>query len=750
MAPGCGMDVAQPPLPQTGGAVRSRAERLGREAVLAARRAAARAVASPPRTVVFFRQAEAFHAADVAFLSCPLDAKWRGKVFSQERPSDGVRRFAFAADVREFWRSLCAEPPGLRHWYEIIRDDTPCHLYFDVEFKTGSGLPTVADGVVACRHLLWWAAAELARVYGVHVRRQDVVVLESSTPVKFSRHLVVRLPDGSMFRDARHVGAFVQRLVEGLQRARGSCTAIDAMWVAASESKSLGGPGTAASGAPMTSEEPLSRHLLIDLGVYTRNRAMRLLFCSKYKKAARLLPAAENAYPGDASNDPHMPRHEGVGAPDAAAVGVLHDYWVPSSPCRAQCIATRIDALTSLPVASFSLPEPPLDASSDRAGPLASHGPAEARVGTAEVLPSDPRNATSVAAVLVGSSAWEAAVWRGSLITDLLAPLWLEEGRAELLATAEGGISSLDTVERWLAHRAAAAPGSCAPYAAPLHPTQRIRLLYCEGAESRGREGEVAVTALAASSRNDSVLPTANWDNSPASGVKRSRAAEGAPRGVSLPPTALSRLPVTILGGPASASPPPFPALVAWVLRTLASRAGVEPRAASLRSWQAECIDVTLIPCAASAAAVPPVTRRVVAHLRLDTCGSRWCARIGRHHRSNNVAWHISLARQVVWQTCYDPECRAMRFASAATPLPPELVPNQVPLGLKICTPGSDGQHDGGGSHDAGLASSPPQSRPPSEGGAARATGTGDEDAALDAEIASFLDAYEAGLSAST
>lgn len=675
--------------PQTVGASRERAERLGREAILSARRAGAAArAAQQPCTRSFYRQAEAFHAADLSFLSAgPLD-RWRGKVFSQERPTDGVRLFAFAPDVREFWRTLCLEPPARRHWYEIIREDTPCHLYFDLEFKCGSGTASAIDSASACRHLLWWTAVELAHAFDVHIRQTDVVILESSTPTKFSRHIVVRLPDGIMFRDARHAGAFVRKIFGSVQKARLLSPAIDALWVAAPLDAPTDIADVAAAADSTLSEgAPIAQKLFFaDLGVYTRNRAMRMLFCSKFRKAARLLPAAENAFAGVGSHGPPMSSQ----SHDAAS---LHEYWAHGCPCSSHCLAAATATCVDAGGRTDSPPVSDLGAVPTTLAPSS----ASASASVVEVLPCDPRNASgSVAAVQVGSTAWEASMWRGSLITDLLAPLWLECKRADLLAS--GLAPSRAELELWLAQRA-----SCLPVDNPrpsVHPTRGFRLLYCES--------DVGGVVLQPPSSNSDVTGASMEADASLSGLKRSRAVS-LPRELS--PGMAASATVALLGSASSSggARPPFPALVAWILAELASgkhwqtcRAGSTPtlgsdsapRIAIIRSWQAECIDVPLVPYAAdgSFAVAPfPVNARIVTQLRLDTCGSRWCARIGRHHRSNNVVWHVNLGRQVAWQTCLDPQCRAERFASRTVPLPPELIPNQVPPGFTISAAPSSG-----------------------------------------------------------
>ncbi|CAJ0942114.1 unnamed protein product [Ranitomeya imitator] len=56
-----------------------------------------------------------------------------------------------------------------------------------------------------------------------------------------------------------------------------------------------------------------------------------------------------------------------------------------------------------------------------------------------------------------------------------------------------------------------------------------------------------------------------------------------------------------------------------------------------------------------------------------DTMNYRWCENIGRAHRSNNVMLLVDLKREIWYQKCYDPVCRAQNFKSKLFPLPPEV-----------------------------------------------------------------------------
>ncbi|XP_050914527.1 uncharacterized protein LOC127129360 isoform X1 [Lathyrus oleraceus] len=53
---------------------------------------------------------------------------------------------------------------------------------------------------------------------------------------------------------------------------------------------------------------------------------------------------------------------------------------------------------------------------------------------------------------------------------------------------------------------------------------------------------------------------------------------------------------------------------------------------------------------------------------------NRYCERIGRQHKSNNVMFIVDLRRVVYYQKCYDPDCRG--FRSSSRPIPIHLFSN--------------------------------------------------------------------------
>lgn len=55
-------------------------------------------------------------------------------------------------------------------------------------------------------------------------------------------------------------------------------------------------------------------------------------------------------------------------------------------------------------------------------------------------------------------------------------------------------------------------------------------------------------------------------------------------------------------------------------------------------------------------------------HLSFHMMDNRWCERIGRQHKSNNIVWNVDLDNRTCHQTCHDPDCRGFRGETFALP----------------------------------------------------------------------------------
>ncbi|KAF4036746.1 Herpesviridae UL52/UL70 DNA primase [Phytophthora infestans] len=201
------------------------------------------------------------------------DDEYTPRVFSFESAGDGKRRF-LVASLTEFWNNYKKTRDDHRHVYEIIREGVPCRLYFDLEFKREINLHVDGNELVA--RLVSLLQLQLFRRYGIHVQHRDIYHLDSSTSAKFSRHLIFHFPDGSLFTNNLHAGAFVRECISDLVDLN-DCT-----------SDKLETPDDLLSPFLLNTEsgdDPVDKkQLFIDTGVYTRNRMFRVLGSSKFKK----------------------------------------------------------------------------------------------------------------------------------------------------------------------------------------------------------------------------------------------------------------------------------------------------------------------------------------------------------------------------------------------------------------------------------------------------------------------------------
>ncbi|KAG6611597.1 DNA primase, UL52/UL70 type, Herpesviridae [Phytophthora cinnamomi] len=240
-----------------------------------------------PISSSFPRQYEAFEFADqVAALRRRLKTTGHHddhvpRVFSFESVGDGKRRF-LVANFAEFWKNYKKTRVDQRHVYEIIREGTPCRLYFDLEFKRAINPHVDGDSLVA--RLVSLLQLQLYRRYGIHARSGGIYQLDSSTPAKFSRHLIFHLPDGALFVDNLHAGAFVREFISDLVAFGDTSTENP-------EAHDLYTPFLINM---ERQDDPVDKkQLFIDTGVYTRNRMFRVLGSSKFKKQAILRPINE-------------------------------------------------------------------------------------------------------------------------------------------------------------------------------------------------------------------------------------------------------------------------------------------------------------------------------------------------------------------------------------------------------------------------------------------------------------------------
>ena len=78
------------------------------------------------------------------------------------------------------------------HVYEIIRDNVPCRAYFDLEYERAYNADVDGDDLTSnWINLVVWKIFEL---YDIVLGKKDIIVLDSSTPKKYSKHVILIIP----------------------------------------------------------------------------------------------------------------------------------------------------------------------------------------------------------------------------------------------------------------------------------------------------------------------------------------------------------------------------------------------------------------------------------------------------------------------------------------------------------------------------------------------------------------------------
>jgi hypothetical protein len=282
------------------------------------------------------------------------------RLFAYEMESHGghagARRF-IVTSYDDFWVRYFTFHASRRHHYELIREGQPCHLYFDIEFKYAANpqfrqsthegsMKSDGVNVEEVMHALCEEIVEQLNhrfTFDPPVTTKQILQLDSTSSVKFSRHLIVRLnqrsvvasaaatpaktskasasapspppPPTFMFRDNAHAGRFVRALCQDItrqvrqseaaesnaltERSVEPINAADAKrcrerrrrrllrWVLIQEGDASKMAEIqqfdAASSTSAVSVWPSSHQsLMIDQSVYTRNRSFRLFLSSKH------------------------------------------------------------------------------------------------------------------------------------------------------------------------------------------------------------------------------------------------------------------------------------------------------------------------------------------------------------------------------------------------------------------------------------------------------------------------------------
>jgi len=199
-----------------------------------------------------------------------------------DRPPPAPRgsKMYFSGGLRRFWGTLGLKALELRNYYEMLYVDRPAHFYIDFEYYPQYNSEQDAEFPFEERRRIALSLVfkELTRACP-EAARVDVMELDSSKEgKKFSRHFVFHV-HGHMFADIRHCGAFQRHLQQRAIAAYGP-TANNPYFAWTSDPAD---PSRADGVRDV-------RKPIVDHGVYTRHRPMRLPWCTKVGEYRPLIP----------------------------------------------------------------------------------------------------------------------------------------------------------------------------------------------------------------------------------------------------------------------------------------------------------------------------------------------------------------------------------------------------------------------------------------------------------------------------
>ncbi|KAL0479655.1 DNA-directed primase/polymerase [Acrasis kona] len=210
-------------------------------------------------------------------------------------------RYFMLSSITFFTQFYFQLHPDVRHFYEIIQEDRPCYLYFDIEadlkknpkFDKENCVPTILKELK-----LFLSKEEKIFDRPITFEPEDVLDLDSTKSEKYSRHLIIKLRTCSedktecAFQDNfDHMNRFVKIFINHhLRPLRSTDPLIDALFVSNLDiiDESL----------HEDEEVIIERNTcVIDQGVYTRNRAFRCMLSKKLNSDVMLNVAVCNKLP---------------------------------------------------------------------------------------------------------------------------------------------------------------------------------------------------------------------------------------------------------------------------------------------------------------------------------------------------------------------------------------------------------------------------------------------------------------------
>ena len=177
-------------------------------------------------------------------------------VFAVEINSQKKRRY-LVTELSKFWPNYYLNIS--KKYYEVIPANKPCKMYFDLEFQKAENMGENGDEMTLS--LIKATNSLLEQLFNHKNSQKDVLILDSSTDSKYSKHLIFTK---TVFQDNKSCGHFVNILLQQLSE----------------DEKSM-----------MIVRNKESEVNFVDSKVYNANQNFRLFLSSKFGKNNPLIVA---------------------------------------------------------------------------------------------------------------------------------------------------------------------------------------------------------------------------------------------------------------------------------------------------------------------------------------------------------------------------------------------------------------------------------------------------------------------------
>jgi len=216
---------------------------------------------SQPRRKTNVLLLDTFYMKDEAYRYS--DTYSRLPIFSIDKSDETAKKWYVVCGYDEWWKNYSKCRPDYRYAYEVVLPELECHLYVDAEVDLNVNDKSLEEYNTLFKELLEEMKFFMRKW---HIAPKDnldktrIVILDSSKPVKFSKHLIIKIPE-CMFKNNYYCGAFIRQFHLYILKKYGPSE--KNKFYVFSERKN--------------DDTPSFKQFIIDLGVYTKGRDFRLL-----------------------------------------------------------------------------------------------------------------------------------------------------------------------------------------------------------------------------------------------------------------------------------------------------------------------------------------------------------------------------------------------------------------------------------------------------------------------------------------